>query len=190
MGGGGATLRAGAWVFGGCWCMAYHPEVSRTDAAQNRAGKERRVRMGRAHAALVLDESGTAQGWCQYGSPAKLPNIKHRREYDKDAPPRPDWRVTCFYVDKKHRGQSIARAALAGALGQIAQAGGERAEAISEVTAGRDGQGRFLFSATVERHPGSRKSLKEMREPVSDRGSVVRSRGEWPPTRSTTNHRR
>ena len=76
-------------VYGGCWCMAYHPEVSRTDAAQNRAGKERRVRTGRAHAALVIDEDGSAQGWCQYGSPGELPGIKHKREYDKDPPPPP-----------------------------------------------------------------------------------------------------
>jgi hypothetical protein len=63
-------------VYGGCRCMAYHPEVSRTDAAQNRAGKkERRVQEGRAHAALVIDEVGSAQGWCQYGSPAELPDI-------------------------------------------------------------------------------------------------------------------
>jgi len=74
-------------VYGGCWCMAYHPEVSRIDAAQNRAGKERRVRGGRAHAALVFDDSGTAQGWCQYGSPEELPGIKHKREYDKDPLP-------------------------------------------------------------------------------------------------------
>ncbi len=80
----------------------------------------------------------------------ELPGIKHRREYDKDAPPRPDWRITCFYVDRKHRGQGIARAALEGALDQIADAGGGRVEAISEVTAGRQAQGRFLFSATVE----------------------------------------
>jgi GNAT superfamily N-acetyltransferase len=137
-------------VFGGCWCMGFHPEVSRTDAAQNRAGKERRVRDGRAHAALVFDDSGTAQGWCQYGSPEELPGIKHRREYAKDAPPRPDWRITCFYVDKRHRGQGIARAALEGALDQIARAGGGLVEAISEVTAGREAPGRFLFSATVE----------------------------------------
>jgi hypothetical protein len=26
-------------IFGGCWCMGYHPEDSRTDAAHNRAGK-------------------------------------------------------------------------------------------------------------------------------------------------------
>jgi GNAT superfamily N-acetyltransferase len=137
-------------IFGGCWCMAYHPDDSRTDAALNRAGKQRRVREGRAHAALVFDDSGAAQGWCQYGSPEELPGIKHRREYEKDAPPRPDWRITCFYVDKKHRGQGIARAALEGALDQIAGVGGGLVEAIPEVTAGREAAGRFLFSATVE----------------------------------------
>ncbi len=136
-------------IFGGCWCIGYHPECGQKGIS-HRAVKEDRVLTGRAHAALVLDEDGIAQGWCQYGSPEELPNIKHRREYDKDAPPRPGWRITCFYVDKKHRGQGIARAALEGALGQIGQAGGGRVEAISEVTAGRQAQGRFLFSATAE----------------------------------------
>ena len=68
----------------------------------------------------------------------------------KDAPPPPDWRITCFWVDKKHRGQGIARAALEGALEQIALAGGGLVEAISEATTGREAPGRFLFSATVE----------------------------------------
>jgi GNAT superfamily N-acetyltransferase len=136
-------------IFGGCWCMGYHPEDSR-DAARNRGGKERRVREGSAHASLVIDEDGFAQGWCQYGSPGELPVIKHRREYGKAAPPPPDWRITCFFVDKKHRGQGIAREALEGALDQIAHLGGGLVEAISEVTAGREAQGRFLFSATVE----------------------------------------
>ena len=36
------------------------------------------------------------------------------------------------------------------ALDQIAQRGGGLVEAISEITAGRQAQGRFLFSATVE----------------------------------------
>ena len=136
-------------IFGGCWCIGFHPE-RRQEGISYRAAKEDRVRTGRAHASLVLDEDGAAQGWCQYGSPAELPNIKHRREYDKDAPPPPDWRITCFYVDKHHRGHGIARAALEGALEQIGQAGGGLVEAISEVTAGRSAPGRFLFSATVE----------------------------------------
>jgi GNAT superfamily N-acetyltransferase len=136
-------------IFGGCWCVGFHPERGSRDVSY-RAVKEERVRTGRAHAALVLDEDGVAQGWCQYGSPEELPNIKNRREYDKGAPPRPDWRITCFFVDKKHRGQGVARAALEGALAQIARAGGGLVEAISEVTTGREAPGRFLFSATVE----------------------------------------
>jgi GNAT superfamily N-acetyltransferase len=115
-----------------------------------RAAKEDRVRTGRAHAALVLDSAGAAQGWCQWGSPEELTHIKNRREYEKDAPPRPDWRIACVYVDKKHRGQGVARAAVEGALEQIAGAGGGRVEAISETTAGREAPGRFLFTATVE----------------------------------------
>ncbi|MFE3032213.1 GNAT family N-acetyltransferase [Streptomyces canus] len=136
-------------IWGGCWCISYHPEGGR-QGIDHREAKQDRVRTGRAHAALVLDEDGTAQGWCQYGSPEELPRIKHRRAYDKDAPPRPDWRITCVYVDRKHRGRGIARAALEGALDHIARAGGGVVEAVSEVTDGREAQGRFLFSTTVE----------------------------------------
>src|SRR5487761_469251 len=74
-------------IFGGCWCISYHPVCGRKGISY-RAVKEDRVRTGRAHAALVLDANGSAQGWCQYGSPEELPNIKHNREYEKDAPPR------------------------------------------------------------------------------------------------------
>ena len=136
-------------VFGGCWCIGYHPECGQK-GIDYRTAKEARVRSGTAHAALVFDENGLAQGWCQYGDPDELSNIKHRREYDKDPPPRPDWRITCVFVDKRHRGTGVARAALEGALSCIADAGGGLVEAISEVTDGREAPGRFLFSATVE----------------------------------------
>lgn len=138
-------------VFGGCWCLGFHPEGGQRGSRDaRRAAKEERVRTGRAHAALVLDGDGVAQGWCQYGPPDELPKIKHRRAYEQAPPPVPDWRITCFWVDRRHRGQGIARAAVEGALDLIAAAGGGRVEAISEVTAGRDAPGRFLFSATVE----------------------------------------
>jgi ribosomal protein S18 acetylase RimI-like enzyme len=136
-------------IYGGCWCIGYHYDVKQR-GLDYRAAKEELVRTGRAHAALVFDRDGLAQGWCQYGSPTELPGIKHKREYDNQPPPRPAWRITCIFVDSKHRGQGIARAALEGALNQIAQLGGGLVEAISEVTDGRQAQGRFLFSATVE----------------------------------------
>jgi GNAT superfamily N-acetyltransferase len=135
-------------IYGGCWCVAFHSAYHR-DISDNRALKERLVRAGDAHAALVLDEEGRAQGWCQYGSTDEL-NLRHRIEYRKDPPPAARWRITCIFVDKRHRGMGIARAGLEGALALIAASGGGLVEAISETTVGREAQSRFLFSATVE----------------------------------------
>lgn len=135
-------------IFGGCWCIGNHVEYQR-GVSDPRTLKEQLVREGRAHAALVFDDAGDAQGWCQYGTPQEL-DLKHRRAYEQDPPPPASWRIACIFVDKRHRGRGIARAALEGALAQIATAGGGRVEAISETTAGREAQGRFLFSATVE----------------------------------------
>jgi GNAT superfamily N-acetyltransferase len=136
-------------IFGGCWCVGFHTEWNRHEASDHRALKEQLVRAGQAHAALVFDEQGIAQGWCQYGSADGL-RLKHDREYRKDPPPPARWRITCIFVDKRHRGQGVARAGLKGALAQIAAEGGGLVEAISESTVGREAQGRFLFSATVE----------------------------------------
>jgi GNAT superfamily N-acetyltransferase len=135
-------------IYGGCWCVAFHSAYQR-EISDHRALKEQLVRAGQAHAALVFDARGLAQGWCQYGSTDEL-RLRHRREYLKD-PPRPaQWRITCIFVDKRHRGLGIARAGLEGALTLIAAAGGGLVEAISETTTGREAQDRFLFSATVE----------------------------------------
>jgi GNAT superfamily N-acetyltransferase len=88
-------------------------------------------------------------GWCQYGPKDELV-LKHRREYEKEPPDPAAWRIACIFVDKRHRRSGVARAALEGALGQIAAAGGGLVEAVSEVTLGRAAQDRFLFSGTVE----------------------------------------
>ncbi len=135
-------------IYGGCWCAPNHVEYQR-GVSDPRTLKEQLVREGRARAALVLDADGNAQGWCQYGRPDEL-HLNHAREYAKDPPPPARWRIACIFVDKRHRGRGVARAALEGALAEIAAAGGGLVEAISETTAGREAQGRFLFSATVE----------------------------------------
>lgn len=136
-------------VYGGCWCVAFHSAYDRHEPVGNRELKEQLVRSGQAHASLVFDDRGLAQGWCQYGSPDEL-RLRHQLEYRKDPPPAARWRITCIFVDKRHRGQGVARAALDGALAQIASAGGGLVEAISETTAGRQAQNRFLFTATAE----------------------------------------
>ena len=65
------------------------------------------VAEGVAHAALVYDD-GLAVAWAEYGTPEELPNIHHRKQYDAETAEQtvlPDYRITCIYVDQKHRKQ-------------------------------------------------------------------------------------
>src|SRR5215472_16688405 len=96
-------------MFGGCWCMGFHDDDSRTDPAQNRSAKERRVLEGRAHAALVYD-GDECVGWCQFGAPEEVPRIKNRAAYEKSLTALPDWRIACNFVGKGHRRQGVATA--------------------------------------------------------------------------------
>jgi hypothetical protein len=124
-------------VSGGCWCTWFqtmHSEKAFT-AGGNRDCKHRLVLEGRAHAALVL-EGEEAVAWCQYGSPAELPNIYHRKEYEATREPAPDFRITCLFVDKRVRRSGLSLIALRGALDLIAQAGGGVVEAYPHDTGG------------------------------------------------------
>jgi GNAT superfamily N-acetyltransferase len=143
-------------VWGGCWCLAFHARAAAGrigTQALNRSEKERRVRAGEAHAALVY-EGSAAVGWCQFGTPAELPRIKYRAAVE-ERPERPDWRITCFFVDRDHTRRGVAAAALAGALAEIARLGGGTVESYPEDVEGRKVSRSFLHNATVslfERH--------------------------------------
>lgn len=138
-------------VFGGCWCMGFHPEgVGReTTAEQNCERKLERVRAGTAHAALVFDGDDCV-GWCQYGSPADLPNIKNRGVYARELAELPDWRIGCMFTGKGHRGAGVARAAVEGALAAIRAAGGGVVEAYPEQVEGRPPQRGAYFHTGAE----------------------------------------
>ncbi len=77
-------------VFGGCWCMGFHPEGvgKETTPELNRKRKLERVRAGTAHAALVFDGHDCV-GWCQFGAPSEVPKIKSRAAYEKGVTTRP-----------------------------------------------------------------------------------------------------
>ena len=151
-------------VWGGCWCMGFHPEGvgKHKTPEQNRAEKEARVRAGAAHAALVFEgevfdgevfdgESGLCIGWCQFGSADELPRIKHGKAYAKGLELLPQWRITCFFVDRDHRRRGVAATALRGAVAEIARLGGGVVESYPEVIGDRAKvSGSFLHNATAE----------------------------------------
>ena len=107
--------------FGGCWCTWFHSREGRPEGLKGRPWKERLVREGNAHAALVFD-GDAAVAWCQYGSPDELPNIHHRKEYEATRTDElPDYRITCIFVDRDYRRKGVAAMALRGAVDLIAQ---------------------------------------------------------------------
>ena len=65
-----ALVECNNGIFGGCWCIAFHPEGGEKGmgAAVHREQKHKRVRAGTAHAALVFDGTDCV-GWCQFGPP-------------------------------------------------------------------------------------------------------------------------
>ncbi len=128
---------------GDCWCMFYQRArplgrgPSRAAAkARNQRDKRSLLRGGRAHAILVYD-AATPVGWCQYGPADELPRIDAGRGYRKVGRPAADtslWRITCFFVDRAHRGRGIAKMALHAALESIGRQGGGIVEAYPVVS--------------------------------------------------------
>jgi GNAT superfamily N-acetyltransferase len=81
-------------------------------------------------------------------TPEELPNIYHRKEYDAGLVEAPDYRITCFFVDRDYRRRRVAAVALDGALDLIARAGGGVVEAYPHDTEGKKTSASFLYNGT------------------------------------------
>lgn len=107
-------------------------------------------------------DGAVAVGWCEYGSPDELPTIYHRKEYEAGLDPLPDYRITCFFVDRDYRRKGVAAVALRGAIELIAQGGGGIVEGYPQDTAGKKISASFLYNGT--------RSLFEQEGFSADRG--------------------
>ena len=135
-------------VWGGCWCTYFHlkpPEHERSSEA-NKRFKEKLVEEGKTHAALVFHEE-LCVAWCQFGSPQELPDIYHKKEVLSKTM-LPDWRITCFFVDKDYRRKGLSAIALEGALKLIEGMGGGVIESYPQDTQGKNAPSSFLYNGT------------------------------------------
>lgn len=132
-----ALFRKYHGVQAGCWCMFYHregpsgPLGSRARQEANR--RDHRALLAGGHANGILVYRGArAVGWCQFGPRQDLPRIERGRKYREmaaDLEPLPQWRITCFFVDRPYRRSGVARLALRAALEAIRRRGGGIVEA-------------------------------------------------------------
>ena len=143
-----ALVEANNGVWGGCWCIGFHPEGTTKDstAEGNQQAKRAHVDKGTVHQILVYADNECV-GWIQYGPPAEVATIKNPKAYEKDLVDLPDWRVGCVFTGSRHRGNGVARAGLAGVLDAIGEAGGGTVEAYPEQLEGRGPQrGAYLHT--------------------------------------------
>ena len=136
-------------IFGGCWCTYFHPECAERGPGYegSRVLKKQLVEAGQAHAALVMvgDE---AIAWAAYGTPDELPNIHHRKQYLAELDVLPDYRITCIFVDRRHRREGYAKVALDGALDLIAEQGGGVVEGYPHEIGEKRMSNSFVYNGT------------------------------------------
>jgi GNAT superfamily N-acetyltransferase len=175
-------------VWGGCWCTWFHRGADDSERTQigNRAFKQRLVEQGGAHAALVFD-GDVAVAWCQFGTVEELPNIHHRKEWEQGLVRRPDFRITCLFVDRRYRRKGVAATAVLGALELIGLAGGGLVEAYPhDLPPGKKTSASFLYNATrtmyeqlgftYQRPKGQGNCVMTKEIPASSDGGVRRRR--------------
>lgn len=128
--------------WGGCWCMIFHRPgplprremkqlTKKQRIARNRQDKKELVDKGCSHGILVYSHEEPV-GWRQYGPKEELPRIDAGRIYKKlplDSGSKRLWRITCFWVDRRHRKRGVASAGLKAALNSIRKKGGGLVEA-------------------------------------------------------------
>ena len=145
-----AMVERNTGLFSGCWCTNFHccPDPPERKQIGNRAFKEKLVAEGRSHAALVF-EGDEAIAWAQYGTVDELRNIHHRKEWERTVEQMPDYRITCVYVDRRHRKSGLAEVAVRGALALIAAEGGGRVESYPhDLPPEKKMSSSFLYNAT------------------------------------------
>lgn len=136
-------------IFGGCWCTYFHPECADRGPGYegSRIFKRQMLDAGIAHAALVMLD-GEAIAWAEFGTPEELPNIHHKKQYLAEADLLPDYRITCIFVDKRHRKHGYAKVALNGALDLIARQGGGTVEGYPHDNGEKRMNNSFVYNGT------------------------------------------
>lgn len=122
-------------VHGGCWCMYHRLRAKdwQQMSPESRKNLHHSLTMSGDACGLIVYDHEKPVAWCQFGKPSQLLSYDFGRTYPKidlKEDERPDWRISCLFVDRDHRGQGLATIALEAALTVITQEGGGVVEAF------------------------------------------------------------
>ncbi len=111
-------------AYSGCWCMwnrQTNTEFGENVYEPNRRALEKLIADGREYGLLAYAD-GRPVGWAALAPRAEYSRLQ-RSPVNKPVDNKEVWSVTCFVVDRHHRGQGVAGALLAAAVTRARQAG-------------------------------------------------------------------
>jgi len=114
---------------GGCWCMTWRLPRKQFDQQKgegNRAAFREIVRSGQVPGLLAYLDDGPV-GWVAVAPRDRFPVLQRSRVL-APVDDLPVWSVTCFFIQRRHRGQGVAAALLAAALDFARQHGATMVE--------------------------------------------------------------
>ncbi|GIK15925.1 MAG: hypothetical protein BroJett003_08890 [Planctomycetota bacterium] len=115
---------------GGCWCTYWRktrPEYERGKGDANRAHFRAVVKDGEHPPGVIAYIGGKPVGWCAVAPREEYVRLRTSRVL-KPVDDQPVWAVTCFYIDRTHRGRGLSVALLKGATDLARRAGAEVVE--------------------------------------------------------------
>jgi len=122
-------------VSGGCWCT-----FNLTTSSQfNKMTRDERYEMQHQlteddkSCGLMIYDAGVPIGWCQYGPAENFIRFERTRAYQALEVPtelKPQWRISCIFIDKHRRREGLSQLPLKAALEAIEKKGGGIVEAF------------------------------------------------------------
>ena len=104
---------------GGCWCQSWRIPKGGKLWDETKGDKAHRMMRklftGGQISGLLAYDGARPVAWCSFGPRAVFPRTERIKAYQRD-----DiegiWSVNCFFIDRRYRGQGLARLMLAAAL--------------------------------------------------------------------------
>ena len=121
-----------------CWCMWFretNAEFRTNQGVKNREAFRRIVNAGPPPGVLAYVD-GQPAGWCAIAPREAYGRLRRSRTL-APVDDTPVWSITCFFIDRAHRGHGIGRALIEAATALAAEHGARIVEAYPVDTAGR-----------------------------------------------------
>ncbi len=123
------TLFGPNGAYSGCWCMwnrQTNAEFEANTYQPNRSALEKLIAEDHEHGLLAY-KGGKPVGWAALAPRTEYSRLQ-RSPVNKPVDDKEVWSVTCFVVDKQHRGKGVAGALLAAAVERARDAGAAAVE--------------------------------------------------------------